>query len=374
MSSPRSRPWLYVPVLLAALGACSKEQPAPTVRPALVVQPVSGELGYEAYAGEVHAREEPQLAFRIPGKISRRMVDVGARVRAGQPLAELDAADVGLQSEASDAQLASARSDLVLAQAELKRYQELVDRQLVSRSLYDTRVASVRAAEARVRQARAQSAASGNQVGYAVLRAPRDGLISQRLAEAGQVVAAGQAVFVLAIDGEREVMISVPEQSIARFQLGRDLAVELWADPGTRFPGKLRELSPSADPLTRTYAARVAFVSEGTAVELGQSARVYAQTAANSGMSLPLSALTQSGGRPAVWVVDPSSRKVHLTAVTIGAYAENGVPVLSGLRPTDWVVAAGAHLLLEGEPVLPIDRDNRPVRVAGDAGSVAASN
>lgn len=374
MFSPRIRLWLSVPILLAALGACSEDKPAPTVRPALVVQPGSGELGYEAYAGEVHAREEPQLAFRIAGKIARRMVDTGARVRAGQPLAELDAADVGLQSEASDAQLASARSDLALAQAELKRYRELVDRQLVSRSLYDTRVASMRAAEARVRQARAQSAASGNQVGYAVLRAPRDGVISQRLAEAGQVVAAGQAVFVLAIDGEREVMISVPEQSIARFHLGRDLAVELWADPGKRFPGKLRELSPAADPLTRTYAARVAFTSEGTPVELGQSARVYAQTAANSGMSLPLSSLTQSAGRPAVWVVDPSSRKVHLTTVTIGAYSESGVPVLSGLRPTDWVVAAGAHLLIEGEAVLPIDRDNRPVRVAGGAGSVAASD
>ena len=373
MFAPSIRPLLSLSALVLVLGACSADKPAPTIRPALVVQPVSGELGYEAYAGEVHAREEPPLAFRIAGKIARRMVDTGARVRAGQALAELDPGDVALQSEASDAQLASARSDLALAQAELKRYKDLADRQLVSRSLYDARVASFRAAEARVRQAHAQSAASGNQVAYAVLRAPRDGVITQRLAEAGQVVAAGQAVFVLAIDGEREVMISVPEQSIARFQLGRDLAVELWADPGKRFPGKLRELSPSADPVTRTYAARVAFASEGTAVELGQSARVYARTAANSGMSLPLSALTQSGGRSAVWVVDPSSHKVHLTPVTLGAYGENGVPVLSGLRPTDWVVAAGAHLLLEGEPVLPIDRDNRPVRV-GDAASVAASN
>lgn len=352
---------LFLPTFLLLLAACAEEKPAASIRPALVAQASSGELGYEAYAGEVHAREEPQLAFRIGGKIARRLVDAGAHVQAGQALAQLDPSDMNLQSEASRAQLASAQSDLSLARSELQRYKNLADQQLVSRSLYDTRAAAFRAAESRVRQARAQSASSGNQVAYAVLRAPRDGVIAQRLAEAGQVVAAGQAVFVLAVDGEREVSISLPEQSVARFQVGRDLAVELWAEPGKRFPGKLRELSPSADPLTRTYAARVSFISEGTVVELGQSARVYAQASANSGMSLPLSALTQRQGRPAVWVVDKRSAKVHLTPVTVGAYREDGVPVLSGLDPTDWVVAAGAHLLQEGEQIAPIDRNNRPV-------------
>ena len=357
--SPQSR--LVLPALLLVLAACAQEKPAASLRPALVTQASSGDLGYEAYAGEVHAREEPQLAFRIGGKIARRLVDAGAHVQAGQALAQLDPSDMNLQSEASQAQLASAQSDLSLARSELQRYKNLADQQLVSRSLYDTRAAAFRAAESRVRQARAQSASSGNQVAYAVLRAPRDGVIAQRLAEAGQVVAAGQAVFVLAVDGEREVSISLPEQSVARFQVGRDLAVELWAEPGKRFPGKLRELSPSADPLTRTYAARVSFISEGTVVDLGQSARVYAQASANSGMSLPLSALTQHQGRPAVWVVDKRSAKVHLTPVTVGAYREDGVPVLSGLAPTDWVVAAGAHLLQEGEQIAPIDRNNRPV-------------
>jgi multidrug efflux system membrane fusion protein len=346
------------------LAACAADKPAAPVRPALVTQASSGELGYEAFAGEVHAREEPQLAFRVAGKITRRLVDAGAQVRTGQALAELDPADLRLQSEASRAQLASAQSDLALARSELLRYKGLADQQLVSRSLYDSKVSTLRAAEARVRQAAAQSAASGNQASYAVLRAPNAGVIAQRLAEAGQVVAAGQAVFVLAVDGEREVAISVPEQSAARFRLGRDLAVELWALPGRRFPGKVRELSPSADALTRTYAARVSFDSGGSVVDLGQSARVYAQSAANSGMSLPLSALTQSQGRPAVWVVDRRSAKVHLTPIRVGAYREDGVPVLAGIDPDDWVVAAGAHLLLEGEQVAPIDRNNRPISLA----------
>ena len=364
---------LWPLALALSLAACGGEPPPEKVRPALVVQASSGELGYEAFAGEVHAREEPQLAFRIAGKMSRRLVDAGARVKTGQALAELDPADVRLQSEGDRAALAAAQADLALAQSELQRYKNLVDKQLVSQSLYDNRVAALRAAQSRVRQARAQDSASGNQVGYAVLRAPSAGVIAQRLAEAGQVVAAGQAVFVLAVDGEREVLISVPEQSISRFPVGRDLAVELWAEPGKRFPGKLREISPAADAQTRTFSARVAFESAGAAVELGQSARVYAQTSTGSGMRLPLSALTQSKGRAAVWVVDPTTSTLRLTPIRTGAFGEDGVPVLSGLKPTDWVVAAGAHLVLEGEKIAPIDRDNRPVRLVGPVAAAKPS-
>ena len=362
----RFAPWL-VPLLLVA---CAKPpQPAPP-RPAMVVQASAGDLAYEAFAGETRARQELPLAFRIGGKLAHRLVDAGARVKAGQVLADLDASDVRLQSDADRAQLASAESDLALTRAELARYKDLASRQLVSRSLLDTRQASHDAAAARVRQASALLSAASNQVGYAVLRAPDDGVITQRQAEAGQVVAAGQPVFVIALDGEREVSISVPEKDIARFALGRDLAVELWALPGKRFAGKLRELSPAADPLTRTYAARVAFDAGDSAVELGQSARVYALAAENSGMRLPLSAMTRAGSQQAVWVVDDKGI-VHLRPVVIGAYGEDGVPVRSGLRPDEWVVAAGAHLLRDGERVLPIDRDNRPVQIAATATATA---
>lgn len=363
--SRNPRRWRSTAALLPVLwlAACT-QAPAPTpVRPALVAQARSGGPGVEAYAGEVRAREEPQLAFRIPGKVLRRLVDSGARVKAGQPLAELDPADVRLQSEADRAALSAAEADLALARSEAERYRNLADRQLVSRSLYDARVAQLRVAESRARQARSAVNASANQVGYAVLRAPRAGVIAQRLAEAGQVVAAGQPVFVLAVDGEREVLISVPEQQLARFPVGRALAVELWSAPGRRLAGILREISPAADPLTRTFAARVSFDSGALAAELGQSARVYAPVEGTGGLRIPLSALTQTQGRKAVWVVDPASSRVHLRPVQTGAYGEDGVPVLAGLKPTDWVVSAGAHLLLENERVAPVDRDNRPVRL-----------
>jgi multidrug efflux system membrane fusion protein len=356
-------------LLLAACGAAPTE---PSPRPAMVTRATIASGALEAYAGEVRAREEPSLGFRVPGKILRRLVDAGARVRAGQPLAELDPADARLQSEGSRAALLSAESDLALAKAEMTRYQNLADKQLVSRSLYDARVASLKAAEARVRQARAQSAASGNQVAYSVLTAPSNGVISQRFAEAGQVVAAGQPVFTLAVDGEREVAISVPEQGLQRFAVGRELAVELWALPGQRFPGTVRELAPAADPTTRTFAARVAFAGPD-GVELGQSARVYARVDGDSRPRLPLSALTQKDGQAAVWVVDPKTHEVHSRRLAIGAYGEDGVPVLSGLNGDEWVVAAGAHLLREGQKITPIDRDNRPVATDVAASAPVAS-
>lgn len=323
------------------------------------------------------AREEPQLSFRVAGKIAKRFVDAGSRVKAGDALAELDASDLLLQREAARAAVTSAESDLALAKSELDRYKNLLDRQLVSRSLYDSREAAYRAAEARATQARAEARVSGNQSGYAVLRAPRDGVIAQRLAEAGQVVAAGQTVFVLAVDGEREVAISIPEQSVDQYPLGRDLAVELWSASGKRFPGKLRELAPAADPQTRTFAARVSFVAPGVNIDLGQSARVYAQDGNGGDLSLPLSALVGKDGQSAVWVIRAQSTGegqarrmqsvVRLVPVKVGAFGEDRVPVLSGLKADDWVVSAGVHLLREGQAVKPIDRKDRAVPAPGVA-------
>lgn len=348
-----------------ALAACSQQAPEEgPARPAMVVQPDAAAASLSVYSGEVRAQFEPALSFRIGGKISRRLVNVGEQVKKGQALAELDAADVGLQLDAARAQLASAESDLALASSELDRYQSLLDRQLVSKSQYDARVSAKQAAQARVRQAQAEARVSGNQAGYAVLRAPADGVIAQRLAEAGQVVAAGQTVFVLAEEGQREVSISVPEQSAALFAPGRKMAVELWSQPGKRFPAVLREIAPAADSQARTFAARVSFSPGEVRTEIGQSARVYALQQGQQSLAVPLPALYEKDGKPALWVVDPAKSTVTLRPVTVGPYGESEVPVLTGLEPGEWVVAAGVHLLLEGQRIKPIDRENRPVKLA----------
>jgi multidrug efflux system membrane fusion protein len=203
-----------------------------------------------------------------------------------------------------------------------------------------------------------------NQAGYSQLRAPRDGVIASRQAEAGQVVAAGQTIYTLAADGGREVAIGLPENRIREFSVDQPVLVELWNAPGERLPGTIREIAPAADPQTRTYAARVSLVGEAVnAVELGQSARVYVQEhGAKAALKLPLSAVQRGAkGGTAVWVVYPKTAKVSLRPVRLGAYGDTEEPVLSGVSATDWVVAGGGHLLREGQSVTPVDRDNRPV-------------
>ncbi|GAB3740528.1 multidrug efflux RND transporter periplasmic adaptor subunit MexJ [Silanimonas algicola] len=361
----------FAPVLLAAglLSACGNGGDGPPpARPVLVQQPTPAAGAVQAFAGEIRARHETPLAFRVGGKVARRLVDVGDRVVAGQPLAELDAQDLRLNRDAAQAQVTAAEADARLAAAEFERIEVMFQRQLVSRSLFDARKSALDAANSRVAQARAQLDVAGNQAAYGVLRANAAGVVALRQVEAGQVVAAGQTAFGLAEDGEREVAIALPEADVARFRVGQGVLVELWAAPGQRVPGTIREISPAADPQARTYATRVALVlPEGVRVELGQSARVYAANAAAPTLSVPLSALAQVDGQAAVWVLDDGGRRVKRVPVQTGAYTETEVPVSGGIDANDWVVISGVHLLREDDAVKPVDRENRPVRVDAPA-------
>ena len=356
---------LALPVGLAfLLSACGHEEsPQVTVRPAMMVQPQPSALAMESFPGEVRARLEPDLAFRIGGKVIRRLVEEGQRVKADQPLAELDPQDVRLQLEATRAQVAAAEANLNLVRAERDRYKTLMDRQMVSRSAYDNAENLYRSGEARLKQIKAEFNVSTNQASYAVLRAPQDGVVAKRAVEVGQVVAAGQTVFTLATDGEREVLISLPEQSFGRFKVGQPVSVELWTQPDQRFAGRIRELSPAADPKSRTFAARIAFTAGKVPAELGQSARVYIQAADVVSLSVPLSAVTAENGATYVWVLG-ANNTLKKAPVRIGAFGEKTVPVLEGLNATDWVVAAGVHVLHDGQQVRPVDRSNRVINLA----------
>lgn len=351
--------------LIALLAACGKGEPVEqSIRPAMVVQPQPATEMMDAYAGEVRARLEPELAFRIGGKVAKRLVEVGNHVRKDQPLAELDPQDVRLQLEAMRAQVAAAEANLQLVKAERDRYKTLLGRNLVSRSQYDNAENLYRSGMARLKQVKAEFEVASNQADYAVLRASQDGVIARRMVEVGQVVAAGQSVFTLAVDGEREVSISLPEQAYERFKVGQPVAVELWSQPDQRFPGQIREISPSADAQSRTFAARVAFSAGEVPAELGQSARVFIAHNGEVPLSVPLSALSAEKGQPYVWVVDPEDSRLKRTPVRIGAYADSSVPVLDGLQAQDWVVAAGVQVLREGQQVRPVDRNNRTVKLA----------
>lgn len=350
--------------LMSLLAGCGQEVAAPViVRPAMVVQPVPSSQSADSYPGEVRARFEPDLAFRIGGKVSKRLVEEGQRVKANQPLAELDAQDVRLQLDATRAQVAAAEANLQTVRSERDRYKALLDRQMVSHSQFDNAENLYRAGEARLRQIKAELTVADNQTSYTVLRAPQDGVVTKRLVEVGQVVAAGQTVFTLAADGEREVLIGLPEQSFNRFKVGQAVSVELWNQREQRFPGRIRELSPAADPRSRTFAARIAFTGGKIPAELGQSAQVFIQADQAVPLSVPLSALTAENGNTYVWRLEPDDTLKRIP-VQIGPYGQESVPVLQGLAPADWVVAAGVHVLHEGEKVRPVDRNNRTIKLA----------
>lgn len=354
--------YLMMTLALPLLSACTAEEPVTnSVRPVLVVQPKTSQDMTLSFPGEVRARLEPELAFRVGGEVIERLVDVGAQVSAGQVLAKLDPEDVRLHLEAIHAQVASAQANLELVRAERDRYKKLLDRQLLSHSHYDNAQNQFKNGLARLRQAQAELEIAKNQASYTQLRAPQDGVIAQARVEEGQIVAAGQTVFVLAVDGEREVAINLPEHAIDRFKVGQPVEVSLWSQPDQRFAGEIREIAPAADSRTRTYAARVAFRTATTAAELGQSAKAFMQPDLQAGCAVPLAAVTADAGQAYVWVVDPHSSQVQRRDVLLGAFGQTFALIVAGLQGDEWLVAAGVHLLREGQSVQPVDRSNQPV-------------
>lgn len=353
--------FLIAGALAAALSACGRD-PAPRpeeTRPVRVVT-VGGAQATRAVelSGEIRARHETRLGFRVGGKIVERLVEVGALVKPGQALARLDVSDLALAAASARAQVASLEAERDLAAADLKRYRELRAQNFISQAEFDRRASALATAEARLEALRAQHRQAANQAGYAVLAADTAGVIVGLEAEAGQVVAAGQTVARLARLGEMEVAVSVPESEREFFERASAFAITLNALPGRTWKGRLRELSPAADPASRTYAARVSVLDPGDALELGMSARVAAS--ANGGASrieVPLAALSAKGDKPEVFVVDGQG-VVQPRAVKTAGISGERVVIESGLSPGDVVVAAGAQLLRPGQKVRVLPNGN----------------
>lgn len=324
---------------LTAAGCAKKEEPAQPLRTVRVMKidgaAVSGGL---TLPGEVRARFEARLGFRLGGKLVERRVDVGAAVKKGQVLARLDAQDVALQS-------AQAEANRALAEAEAKRYRDLRAKNFVSQAVLDAK-------ETALKTAAAQAGVARNQAGYATLVADRDGVVTAVEAEAGQVVSAGQAVVRVAEGNEKEIVIAVPEGEVEKLRAATGFTVTLNSLPGRSWQGRLRELSPSADAATRTFMARIAVVEADDAVRLGMSASVQAKVSTGStALRLPLSAFFTRNDQPSVWVVDPATQTVKLTKVETDGVAGNEMRVKAGLQSGMLVVTAGANLLEDGQKV-----------------------
>lgn len=306
------------------------------------------------YAGEIKPRYESSLGFRVGGKILRREVNVGDSVRAGQVLARLDARDLALSQASSQASLAARRAQYEIALANFERDKKLLAFGGVSQLVYDNDEAAYKAAQAQLRADESMYQVSANQTAYAELRADHDGTITGIMAEAGQVVGAGETVARLAWSGDKEVATSIPEDQIARIRAGLPAQVSLWARPDASFAGTVREVSTNADPATRTYAVRVSVPQAPAAMQLGMTASVRigdAEAAAQKLVHLPLPALVEHGGRQGVWVYLPQSGSVDFRPLQTAGVDGDQVLVAAGLEQGDIVVTAGAPLLLPGQKV-----------------------
>ena len=304
------------------------------------------------YSGEVRGRYESQLAFQVGGKIVRRFVELGSSVKPGDALMQIDAKDILQTVNIAAAQVNSAESQMKLARNNLERYQRLYEQGAVSKAQYEQYLSAYEVTAAGANQASAQYSQGANQLDYSILRADQAGIVSAISAEAGQVAGAGQVVVTLVRDGEREVEINAPESRIISMRQATDVNVKLWALPDVMLKGKVREIAPMADAVTRTYRVRISLTQPPPEVTLGMTASVETSDSpqkTGATCEIPLSAVYQSGQQPAVWVLQNDS--VTLRPIQTGKYGKTTLQVTGGLQPGDTIVIAGVHKLREGQKV-----------------------
>ena len=337
-----------------ALSACSK--PASTEEPLRAVKVVT--VGAETmrtgaeFSGDVRARVESRLGFRVGGKMVLRPAELGQHVKPGQVLAQLDPQDYKLSAQAAQAQVAAVTTNRDLAAADFKRFKELRDQNFISGAELERREASLKAAQAQLDQAQAQLTGQGNQAAYTSLVSDVSGVITAIEAEVGEVVAAGTPVVRIAQDGPRDVVFAVPEDKVAMIPVGSTVDVRVWASNDV-LKGVVREVAVSADPVTRTFGVKVALAAKDT-LALGTTVSVVPQALDRGKMQvikLPTSALRKDGNTAAVWVLDSATMTVNLQPIEVATADGNDVVVASGLQPGMQVVAAGVHVLSPGQRV-----------------------
>lgn len=304
------------------------------------------------YPAVILPRYETPMGFRVAGKIAARRVDIGTVVQAGQILATLDPADMKLNLKATQAQLRSADADLERTRQDLDRYTQLKTSPAYNQSVYDQRLSAFRAAEARSAQLREQIHLAQNQIEYTDLVAPARGVITAVSGEAGQVVAAGQTIMTLTRTDELEVVVAIPESRIKEAVAADKVGFTLFSDPDNKIRAKLREISPSADPATRTYRLRYSIVEPVENLQIGMSATLQLEKlGAQRFATLPLTALYQDKDRQAVWVINAQTGGLTLKPVEVVAYGQDKVRIKSGVDEGELVVTAGVHKLDAGQKV-----------------------
>ncbi|MDH6231568.1 multidrug efflux system membrane fusion protein [Mesorhizobium soli] len=347
----------------AAVAACSEaktETATEIVRPVKIVEIAkTGGTRELEYSGAVRARTEMNLGFRVAGKITERIVNIGDKVKPGDVIARVDPTDYQLAVTSAEANLESAQKQVETASLANKRAEQLYAKQFASEAQRDQAALAFKQAVSQRDAAISNLQQAQNQVGYTELRSDRKGIVTAINADTGQVVGTGTPVAAVAVDGEKEVQIAVPELEIAQFQPGKQVQVSFWSHDGLKLDGKVREVAGSADAQSRTFSVRVSLPNDKR-VLLGMTARIEAAVAGgHSFVSVPLSALASQDGKQIVWVVKPDQSTVHAREIKVASFVEDGVQIAEGLEPGDIVVAAGTQFMTENLKVKLPDTEQR---------------
>ncbi len=337
--------------------ACTPQdrQPQQVARPVKVVR-IGDETaaGVMSFAGEVRARYETTLAFRVSGKMIHRFVEVGDRVHKGQLLARLDSNDYQLGTDALHAQFKSARAEQDFLRDDLARYHELLNLRVISPAEFDRRETAYITARERVAALKAQLSQATNQLQYTDLPADRDGVVTALEAEVGQVVAAGQPIVKLARLDEKEIHIDIPEQRVAEIKLHQKVRVTLWAGGDRQITARVREIAAAADPASRTYRVKATLLEGQDEARLGKTATVWIPLTTPSRIAVPLSAVftpQNEPERPRVWVLDEQAGTVRSVPVRLGESLDGERIAVEGVVSGQLVVSAGVQRLAEGQAV-----------------------
>jgi RND family efflux transporter MFP subunit len=341
-------------VVLALLAGCQRkvEAPPPEIRPvrAITVQTLAAGSTV-TMTGTVQAETEINQSFRIDGRLIERTVDVGDTVRPGQLIARLDPQNEESSLQASRAALAAAQAQLVEARANYARMKDLVVEDAVSQAQFDQAEAMRKTAEAQVESAQSQLALAQNRLSYTRLTSEVAGVVTARGPQPGEVVSAGRMIIQVAREGGRDAVFDVPGQVKDSAPKNPEIAVALVDDPKVTASGRVREVSPRADPVTGTFAVRVRIINPPTAMRLGSTVSGRMKLDATPGIEVPAAALVRAEGKTAVWVFDRQSGTVSLRNIAVGRADARAVQVTSGLAPGDVVVTAGVQALRPGQKV-----------------------
>ena len=346
-------PILTAVLIAASLAGCDKKPP-PTAqaRPVRTITVERGAAGETvSLTGQVRAKDQVSLAFRLEGRMVKRLVAVGDVLRAGQIVAQLDPQDQQNGLRTAQANLASAQAALTQARLTFGRQQQLLAGGWTPRAKFDEARQTLLSAVAQVEAAHAQVDTAQDQVSYTALSADAPGVVTATGAEPGEVVHAGQMIVSVARQGGRDAVFDVSEQIIRTGPRDPVVQIALTNDPSVHATGRVREVSPQADPATRTFQVKVGIIDPPPAMALGSTVTGSVKLSAPSGLALPTSALTRADGHPAVWVVDAKSQTVSLRTVDVARYDPAGVVVSQGLDTGEIVVTAGVQTLHPNQKV-----------------------